>query len=165
MTEPLLEFEERQRLPGVTELRGDGGAGPVAGNVAPRVTDGDAGFTAEPRDQRLIQVLLCQALPAIKEEEVHHLSGLRVDGQRLRRSDVLPGQHGLPDHAVDRLGECRTRLVHWQVKQTDPLLGTLCVSGCRVFLPTSHTADAQATELIRAQAGEEPDDDHRAEHL
>ena len=50
--EPGLQLEQRHGLLGVVELAGDGGAGPVAGDVPAHVGGRDAGLGAERGDDR-----------------------------------------------------------------------------------------------------------------
>jgi hypothetical protein len=58
MSEPGLQLEQRHRFLGVVELAGDGGPGPVAGDVAPDIGGGDACLAAEQGNDRVVDVVL-----------------------------------------------------------------------------------------------------------
>ena len=81
--EPGLQLEQGHRLLGVVELAGDRGAGPVAGDVAADVGGRDAGFGAERRDDRAVDVGLGDRVRADGEEQVDVLAGLAVQPRGL----------------------------------------------------------------------------------
>ena len=58
MTQPSLKFEQRHRLLSVVELAGDGGPGPVAGDVAADVGGRDARLGAEAGMMRMFRYCL-----------------------------------------------------------------------------------------------------------
>ena len=75
--DPTLR-RDPHRLLGVVELAGDGGPGPVAGDVAAHVGGRDAGLGAQRRDDRVVDVIPGDRLGADGEQHVHVLTGLAV---------------------------------------------------------------------------------------
>ncbi|MET7396275.1 hypothetical protein ABZS66_22610 [Dactylosporangium sp. NPDC005572] len=107
VAEPLLQVGERERLAGVEQLGGDGGAGPVAGECAAGVGFGDVGLAAERRDDPVsltVEVGLADQLAAPGEQVLTWLTCLAVGQVRLGWADQLPGVDELPDDWVDRFG-------------------------------------------------------------
>src|SRR6202011_4330642 len=76
VSEPCLQLEQRHRLFGVVELAGDGGAGAVAGDLAADVGGGDTGFSAQRRDDRVVDVDLGDGLGAHAKQHVDVFAGL-----------------------------------------------------------------------------------------
>jgi hypothetical protein len=89
VAEPFLQLEERHRLLGVVELAGDGGPGPVAGDVAADVCGGDAGLAAEHRDDGRVDVVLGDPAGAVGEQEVGVRSA-RADKADYCLASILP---------------------------------------------------------------------------
>ena len=76
--EPFLQFEQRQGLTCVEELRGDGRARAVAGNAPARIFEGDTGLPAESRDECHVQVLEGEATAAKGEQKVNYFAGFII---------------------------------------------------------------------------------------
>lgn len=102
----------------------------MARKCAAGVGLGDAGLRAENRDELVIEVGGADELGTVAEQVLASLSGLAIGDVRLGRANVLPGIDELTDDGVDRLGECRRRLVRRNVQQTDAVgLAVVWVGG------------------------------------
>ncbi|WP_435271422.1 hypothetical protein [Streptomyces sp. 1222.5] len=122
-SEPFLQLEQGHGLLGVVKLAGMVGTGPVAGDVAANVGGGNAGFPAEHRDDRPVDVVLGGPAGAKGEHEVRALVRLRVEDGGLVGADRLPGLDRLPQQRVDGLGERDAGLVGGDVEQADGIPG------------------------------------------
>ncbi|GAA4263868.1 hypothetical protein GCM10022255_112310 [Dactylosporangium darangshiense] len=111
VAEPLLQVGEGEWFPGVEQLGGDGGSGPVAGECAAGVGFGNVGLAAERRDDPVVEVGLADQLAAPGEQVLSRLTCLAVGQVRLDGTDQLPRIDELPDDRVDRFGEGARGLV------------------------------------------------------
>src|SRR5690606_22496449 len=149
--EPCLQLEERHRLARVEELARDRCARPVARDGATGVLRGDLRHPAEDGDDRLVDQLSPPSPRPVHEQEVHALAGLAIDAPRLRGTDRLPRLDGLADLLIGGLGVVGLGLVHGDVDEADAILRRR-----RGGLLPPHAPDAQAADLVAAQAREEP---------
>ncbi|MFJ7411039.1 hypothetical protein ACIQWZ_09520 [Streptomyces sp. NPDC098077] len=100
-----MQFEQRHRFLGVAEPARDGGPGAMAGDVAADAGGGDAGFAAEHRDDRVVDVVGGDAAGPDGEQQVDALAGAAVGELRLAGTNGLPGVDGLAGDRIDGLAE------------------------------------------------------------
>src|SRR5579884_2337659 len=150
MPEPGLQLEQRERLFGIEQLRGNGCSGAVAGDGAASVGFRDTGFVAEDRDQGLVHVRLPDPLATMREQTGHQLACRSVHHQWLFVPYGCPGRYRFSDEPVYRFGKGRPCLVRWNIKETNWPAGA-CVRPR--FLPPN-AANSQPAQLVIAQSGE-----------
>jgi hypothetical protein len=122
----------------------------VAGDATAYVAVGNAGFVAEGRDEAPVDEGASDPGAAVGEQEMDVVAGLVVGEGGLGWAHQFPGFDGRADGSVDWLGERRAGLVDRDVEQAYLRLVVAAVA-----LPADGT-DAQATDLVGAQPGEEP---------
>ena len=117
----------------------------MAGDVAAHVGGRDAGFGAERRDDRVVDVVPGDRLGADGEQHVDVLAGLAVERRGWAGRAACQASMAWPSERVDGLGERGAGLVHGHVQQADGLVGEDvggsrrrmgCPSCCQRMQPT-----------------------------
>jgi hypothetical protein len=122
----------------------------------------DAGLAAESGKDVVVEVVLADELAAVAEQVGSLLPGLAFDQVGLGRPDEFPGVDELADYRVDRLVERPGSLVLRDVQQTD---GEGITGGVVGALVPGDAVQFESADLVDAAAAEQPDADHRADHL
>src|ERR1700752_4248152 len=122
MSEPFLKFEERQRVLRVVKLGGQSGPCSMAGDAPTGIRLRYAGFAAKEWDQSTVQITGAQTPASITKQIVDHLTCFSVEGRRLQRPHLFPGDNRLTKNAIDWLCKGRAGLVGGDVQETDRTL-------------------------------------------
>jgi hypothetical protein len=131
----------------------------VAGDVAADIGGGDAGLAAKCQDDRAVELGVGDSAGSRGEEQVDVLAGLAVQHAGLLRPEVCHVSIALPRiGSTGLVNEVPVLWVGRSSRQTASRASTLVgVSGDReaAVLPAD-AADAEANDLVAAQAAEQP---------
>src|SRR5439155_25258646 len=116
-------FEQGHRLFSIEQLRCDGGAPAMAGDVAARIGPRYSRLPTERRNEHVIQVAFAHNGQTKEEQKINHLASLWVGKFHAFGSNLLPGSDALAHNWIDWLGEGRRSFIYWHVEHADRSAG------------------------------------------
>ena len=115
MSQPFLQFKERQWLLGIEQLRCNRRPGAMACQTSPCVLFGNIRLATKHRNETLVYIEPPNALCSIRKEKVYEFSGLAIAGRRLLRTSSFPYCNRVTYRTIHWLCKLRLGLIDWNV--------------------------------------------------